>query len=65
MAKVMVSVPDDLLKEVDTEAARLGTSRSAVLGEFAASELRRRRRRDRAKAMETLLRQPKRVKATR
>jgi metal-responsive CopG/Arc/MetJ family transcriptional regulator len=56
MAKVMVSMPDDLLNEVDAEAARLGTSRSAVLREFADSALRRRRA-DRAAAMDRLLRQ--------
>jgi hypothetical protein len=31
MAKVMVSIPDELLTAVDSEAARRGTSRSAVL----------------------------------
>jgi metal-responsive CopG/Arc/MetJ family transcriptional regulator len=56
MAKVMVSMPDDLLSEVDAEATRLGTSRSAVLREFADSALRRRRA-DRAAAMDRLLRQ--------
>jgi metal-responsive CopG/Arc/MetJ family transcriptional regulator len=72
MAKVMVSMPDDLLSEVDAEASRLGTSRSAVLREFADTALRRRRT-DRAAAMSTLLRQAARhggaaaeqVKATR
>lgn len=72
MAKVMVSMPDDLLSEVDAEAARLGTSRSAVLREFADTALRRRRT-DRAAAMDSLLRQTaphggaaaERVKATR
>jgi metal-responsive CopG/Arc/MetJ family transcriptional regulator len=72
MAKVMVSMPDDLLSEVDAEATRLGTSRSAVLREFADSALRRRRM-DRAAAMNRLLRQTaqhggaaaERVKATR
>jgi metal-responsive CopG/Arc/MetJ family transcriptional regulator len=72
VAKVMVSMPDDLLGEVDAEASRLGTSRSAVLREFADSALRRRRA-DRAAAMDALLRHParhggaaaERVKATR
>jgi Ribbon-helix-helix protein, copG family len=72
MAKVMVSMPDDLLSEVDAEANRLGTSRSAVLREFADSALRRRRA-DRAAAMDLLLRNSEghggaaaeRVKATR
>jgi len=48
-------MPDDLLSEVDAEATRLGTSRSAVLREFADSALRRRRT-DRAAAMDRLLR---------
>jgi metal-responsive CopG/Arc/MetJ family transcriptional regulator len=54
MAKVMVSMPDDLLSEVDAEADRLGTTRSAVLRGFADAALRRRRA-DRAAAMQTLL----------
>lgn len=73
MAKVMVSMPDDLLDEVDAEAARLGTSRSAVLREFADTALRKRRA-DRAASMDALLRggvgrhggaAAERVKATR
>jgi len=72
MVKVMVSMPDDLLGEVDAEASRLGTSRSAVLRGFADSALRRRRA-DRAAAISALLRRTarhggeaaKRVKATR
>lgn len=55
MPKVMVSMPDDLLGEVDAEASRLGTSRSAVLRGFADSALRRRRA-DRAVAISALLR---------
>jgi metal-responsive CopG/Arc/MetJ family transcriptional regulator len=54
MAKVMVSMPDDLLSEVDAEANRLGTTRSAVLRGFADAALRRRRS-DRAAALGTLL----------
>lgn len=72
MAKVMVSMPDDLLSEVDAEAGRLGTTRSAVLRQFADSALHRRRT-DRAAAMRVLVRQTahhggaaaERVKATR
>jgi metal-responsive CopG/Arc/MetJ family transcriptional regulator len=56
MAKVMVSMPDALLSEVDAEASRLGTTRSAVLRQFADSSLRKRRS-DRAAAMRTLLKQ--------
>ena len=55
MAKVMVSMPDDLLAEVDAEASRTGTSRSAVMRDYADAALRRRRA-DRATAMRTLLR---------
>ena len=65
-------MPDDLLAEVDAEAGRMGTSRSAVLRGFANAALRRRRA-DRAVAMRTLLRDvashggagAERVKATR
>jgi metal-responsive CopG/Arc/MetJ family transcriptional regulator len=72
MAKVMVSIPDDLLDEVDAQASRLGTSRSAVLRSFADAALRRRRT-DRAAAMSMLFTQAGRhgggaaehVKATR
>jgi hypothetical protein len=54
MAKVMVSLPDDLLAEVDAEAQRGGTTRSAVMREFADAALRRRRE-GRATAMRSLL----------
>lgn len=72
VAKVMVSMPDDLLSEVDAEASRLGTTRSAVLRRFADSALRGRRA-GRAAAMGVLLRETahhggaaaERVKATR
>jgi metal-responsive CopG/Arc/MetJ family transcriptional regulator len=53
----MVSMPDDLLNEVDAEANRLGTTRSAVLRQFADSALRGRRA-DRAAAMRALLTEP-------
>jgi len=54
MAKVMVSMPDDLLAEVDAEASRTRSTRSAVMREFADAALRRRRA-DRAAAMRKLL----------
>lgn len=54
MPKVMVSMPDELLAEVDAEAARTGSNRSAVLRGFADLALRRRRG-DRAAAMQALL----------
>jgi metal-responsive CopG/Arc/MetJ family transcriptional regulator len=54
MAKVMVSMPTGLLAEVDAEAMRAGTSRSAVLRGFAETALRRRRG-DRAAGIRALL----------
>jgi metal-responsive CopG/Arc/MetJ family transcriptional regulator len=54
MPKVMVSMPDELLAEVDAEAERIGSTRSAVLRDFAEAALRRRRS-DRAQAMRTLI----------
>jgi metal-responsive CopG/Arc/MetJ family transcriptional regulator len=72
MAKVMVSLPDDLLAEVDAAARRGGTTRSAIMREFADMALRRRRE-GRAAAMRSLLasagarggRSAEQVKATR
>ena len=54
MAKVMVSMPNDLLAEVDAEASRAGSTRSAVMRDFADAALRRRRS-NRAAAMRSLL----------
>lgn len=42
MAKVMVSLPDELLKAVDMEAERRGTTRSGLLRELAEENLRQR-----------------------
>ncbi len=42
MSKVMVSIPDDLLREIDAEAGRRSTSRSALLAAAARRELSRR-----------------------
>lgn len=42
MAKVMVSLPDDLLRAVDVEAGRRGTTRSGFLRELAEETLQRR-----------------------
>jgi len=72
MAKVMVSLPDDLLAEVDVEARRSGTTRSAVMRDFADAALRKRRE-GRVAAMRSLLgdvsphggRAAEQVKATR
>ena len=41
MSKVMVSLPDDLLAELDAEVRRRGTSRSALLAVAARRELNR------------------------
>jgi metal-responsive CopG/Arc/MetJ family transcriptional regulator len=54
MAKVMVSLPDDLLDAVDAEARRTGTTRSAIMREYVGIVLRRQRE-DRAAAMRSLL----------
>jgi metal-responsive CopG/Arc/MetJ family transcriptional regulator len=42
MAKVMVSLPDDLLSEIDEEATRRDISRSGFLADAARTELHRR-----------------------
>ncbi|MGI8827428.1 MAG: ribbon-helix-helix domain-containing protein [Chloroflexota bacterium] len=42
MVKVMVSLPDDLLRAVDIEARRQGTTRSGLLRQLAEETLRRR-----------------------
>lgn len=42
VAKVMVSLPDDLLMAVDIEASRRGTTRSGFLRELAEETLQRR-----------------------
>lgn len=39
MAKVMVSIPDDLLDEIDREASSRGVSRSRFLQDLARGEL--------------------------
>jgi len=41
MSKVMVSLPDDLVRELDEEARRRSTSRSALLAAAARRELAR------------------------
>jgi len=41
MAKVMVSLPDDLLRAIDVEAERRGTTRSGMLRTLAEESLRR------------------------
>ncbi|MBJ7608570.1 MAG: ribbon-helix-helix protein, CopG family [Candidatus Dormibacteraeota bacterium] len=56
MAKVMVSLPDDLLHAVDVEARRRGTTRSGLLRELAEETLLRRslRRQTRMRAIDGL-----------
>ncbi len=39
MAKVLISIPDDLLSDIDREASARGDSRSAFLQEAARNEL--------------------------
>ncbi|MBN8868796.1 MAG: ribbon-helix-helix protein, CopG family [Solirubrobacterales bacterium] len=39
MAKVMVSIPDELLARIDAEAKRQGTSRSGLLQQAARTEI--------------------------
>lgn len=55
MAKVMVSLPDELLAAVDAEATRRGTTRSGLLRRFADDALRRRSD-ERAARIEELMR---------
>jgi metal-responsive CopG/Arc/MetJ family transcriptional regulator len=54
MAKVMVSLPDDLLRAVDAEAARRGTTRSGLLRDFADRSLRDRGEQRAARAGEIM-----------
>jgi metal-responsive CopG/Arc/MetJ family transcriptional regulator len=52
----MVSLPDELLRDVDAEAARRGTTRSGLLRDFADQSLRRRSA-DRAARATAILRE--------
>ena len=52
MSKVMVSLPDDLLAQLDAEVQRRSTSRSALLAIAARRELARRDPADLAAAVE-------------
>jgi hypothetical protein len=54
VAKVMVSLPDDLLQAVDAEAARRGMTRSGLLREFADRSLRGRGAHRAARAIEIM-----------
>jgi metal-responsive CopG/Arc/MetJ family transcriptional regulator len=57
MSKVMVSLPDDLLVDLDEEAKRRSTSRSALLATAARREL---ARRDRSEIIEAIERSERR-----
>jgi hypothetical protein len=54
VAKVMVSLADDLLRAVDAEAARRGMTRSGLLREFADRSLRERGAHRAARAVEIM-----------
>ncbi len=54
MAKVMVSLPDDLLGSLDAEAARRNTTRSGLLRNFVHEGLRHRRQ-ERARRVQQLM----------
>ena len=60
MAKVMVSLPDEVLRAVDAEAKRRGTTRSGLLRELAEDSSRQRSIR-RAERMAELNNTPGRV----
>ena len=60
MSKVMVSLPDDLLREIDEEARRRSMSRSALLAAAARREL---ARRDPASVAEAIARSEQRFRA--
>jgi len=54
MAKVMVSIPDDLLGLLDAEAARRDTTRSGLLRDYVNEGLRHRGR-ERARRVEQVM----------
>jgi metal-responsive CopG/Arc/MetJ family transcriptional regulator len=54
MAKVMISLPDDLLADVDREAERRGTTRSGLFRDLADQMLLQRAERRAARAKELL-----------
>lgn len=60
MSKVMVSLPDDLLAQLDAEVKRRSTSRSALLAVAARREL---SRPDPAKLAEAIARSERRFRA--
>jgi hypothetical protein len=60
MSKVMVSLPEDLLREIDKEASRRSISRSALLATAARREV---ARRDPAAVAEAIARSEQRFRA--
>ncbi len=60
MSKVMVSLPDDLVRQLDDEARRRSTSRSALLAAAARREL---ARPDSAAVAEAVARSERRFRA--
>src|SRR5690242_15506209 len=57
MAKVMVSLPDDLLHQLDTEAKQRGTTRSGVLRTYVEEGMQRRTD-ERVRRMKEILGEP-------
>jgi metal-responsive CopG/Arc/MetJ family transcriptional regulator len=57
MAKVMVSLPDDLLRQLDAEAQQRGTTRSGLLRSYVEEGIHRRNQR-RAERMRQILAEP-------
>ena len=53
MAKVMVSLPDELLRSLDAEAERRGTTRSGLLRDYVQEGIRKRSR-ERARKMQEI-----------
>ena len=54
VAKVMISLPDDLVASIDAEASRRGTTRSGLIRSYAHEALRRRAE-ERAARVEQLM----------
>ena len=57
MAKVMVSLPDDLLRQLDAEARERGTTRSGLLRSYVQEGMQRRTQ-ERARRMKELRAEP-------
>lgn len=57
MAKVMVSLPDELLRQLDAEAERRGTTRSGMLRAYVEDGMQRRTQ-DRVRRMKDILAEP-------